>query len=55
MSSNPLEEYVASIFMAKEEAKQETSTKQAASRAGSLLGLLFSPEDGADIFLQNEG
>jgi hypothetical protein len=50
-----LEKYVASIFTAEEEAKQETSTKQAASRAGSLLGLLFNPEDEADKFLQNVG
>jgi hypothetical protein len=50
-----LEEYVASIFMAEEEAKQEASTKQSASRAGSLLGLLFNPKYGTDMFLQNDG
>jgi hypothetical protein len=36
--------------MAEEEAKQETSTKKAANRVVSLLGLLFNPKDGADMF-----
>jgi hypothetical protein len=27
--------------------------KQAASKAGFLLGLLFNPEDGDDMLLQN--
>jgi hypothetical protein len=38
-----------------EQAKQETTMKQAASRAGFLLGLLFNPEDGGDMFFQNVG
>jgi hypothetical protein len=43
-----LEEHVAYIFMVKEQAKQETSMKEVASRASSLF---FDPEDGGDMFL----
>jgi hypothetical protein len=48
-----LDEYVTSIFTIKEQAKQESTMKQVASRglAGFLLGLFFDLEDG-DMFLQ---
>jgi hypothetical protein len=32
---------------------QETIIKEGASRAGSLFGLFFDPEDGGDMLLQN--
>jgi hypothetical protein len=49
------EEHVASIFRFEEQAKQETSMKQAKFRAGFLLRLLFNPEDGGEIFLRKVG
>jgi hypothetical protein len=48
-----LEKHVTSIFTVKEQAKQEASTKQAASRASFLLDLVFKPKDGGIMFLQN--
>jgi hypothetical protein len=57
-----LEEYVASIFGVEEKDMQETSLKQTESKvnlqspacyqphSGFLLGLLFNPEDGGDMF-----
>jgi hypothetical protein len=47
-STDVSREYVVSIFRAKEYAKVETSTKQAAS----LFGLLYDPEAGGDTFLR---
>jgi hypothetical protein len=44
------EEQIASIFMAEEEAKLETSMKKAA-----LPGLSFSAENGDNLLLQNSG
>jgi hypothetical protein len=52
-----LEEPVASIFRAEKYTKQETSIRLAASKAccvlcaDFLLGLLFNPENGGDMFL----
>jgi hypothetical protein len=42
-----LEEHTATIFRIEQSAKEETSMKQAASRA------LLSPEGGSDMFFQN--
>jgi hypothetical protein len=49
-----LDEYVTSIFTVKEQAQQETSMKQVASRAlaGFLHGLFFYLEDEGDMFPQ---
>jgi hypothetical protein len=49
-----LNEYVTSIFTVKEQAQQETSMKQVASRAlaGFLLVLFLYLEDEGDKFLQ---
>jgi hypothetical protein len=49
------EEHVSSIFRVEERAKQETSTKQAASCTSSFLVLFFDPEDKSEIFLRNVG
>jgi hypothetical protein len=45
-------ECVVFIFRAEEQAKQETSMKQVASRA-AVFRLIFYPEDGGDISLRN--
>jgi hypothetical protein len=45
-------ENVAASFRV-EEATQETSMKQTAFLAGSVLGLFFNLEDGGDMFFQN--
>jgi hypothetical protein len=49
------EEHMAPIVRAEAWTKKETSKKQAASRDGSLLGLLFNLTDGGFIFLLNVG
>jgi hypothetical protein len=35
--------------------KQEIGMKQASIKAGFLLGLVFNPEDGGDMFLRIVG
>jgi hypothetical protein len=47
------------IFWVEEETSQESSMRQAENsvcfliHAGFLLGLLFNPEDGGEIFIRN--
>jgi hypothetical protein len=48
-----LEKHVTSIFRVEEYTKQETSMKPVAGRVDFLLGLIFDPEYGSNIFLQN--
>jgi hypothetical protein len=57
VSTDVLEEHIASIFRVEEYAEQETSVKAGGeqSSAGFLLGLFFDPEDGGDMFLRNVG
>jgi hypothetical protein len=43
---------VASIFRGEEKAKQETSFTCCPLHGGFLLGLLFNPKGGSNIFLQ---
>jgi hypothetical protein len=53
-----LEEHVAFIFRIKEQAKQDTGKLAVLAyllHAGFLLGLLYSPEDEGNMFLQNIG
>jgi hypothetical protein len=45
-----LEEHIIFIFRVAEQAKQETNMKQAAIKAGFILGLHFDPQDGSDLF-----
>jgi hypothetical protein len=44
---------IASIFRVENQDTQVTSMKQVARRA-SLLGLFFDPENGGDMYLQND-
>jgi hypothetical protein len=59
MPTDDSEEYIASIFRPEEKDKHKTSLKYSFScwllHAGFLLGLLFNPEDGGDMFLRNVG
>jgi hypothetical protein len=52
-----LEEHITSIFRNEEQVKQETNMNQGCCLldVGFLLGLVFNPEDGGDVFLQNTG
>jgi hypothetical protein len=52
------EEYVASIFRVKDKpskkpAQSKWQAEQSLHHAGFLLGLVFDPEDGSNMLLQN--
>jgi hypothetical protein len=50
-----LEEQIISIFSFKDKANEETSMEHNLLPASCwfLLGFIFSPEDGSDLFLRN--
>jgi hypothetical protein len=56
-SADDLEEHFVSIFSVKVFAMQETNMKQIASKhfldACFLFGLVFDPDDGGDLFVEN--
>jgi hypothetical protein len=55
MSVSVSEEHVATVYGMKEQVKQEAISAGSLLHAGFMLALIFEPEDGSDMLLQNVG